>query len=84
MVRLFVSDRIFCDGRFYSGAIAVRNDGKIDELLKSRTEIDEWLTANSHVEVMKKPSAKITSKFIEITVFSLSHYYRLSIILDWL
>lgn len=53
MVRLFVSDQIFDDGRFSSGAIAVTNDGKIDEFLKDQTEIDKWLNANSNVEVIK-------------------------------
>lgn len=53
MVRLFLSDRIFNDGRISSGAIAVGNDGKIDEFLKDQTEIDKWLNANSTVEVIQ-------------------------------
>lgn len=53
MVRLFVSDRIFNGGHISSGAIAVGNDGKIDEFLKDQTEIDKWLNVNSNVEVIK-------------------------------
>lgn len=53
MVRLFVSDRIFNGGRISSGAIAVGNDGKIDEFFEDQTAIDRWLNANSNVEVNK-------------------------------
>lgn len=51
MVKLFISDRIFIDGIFYNGAIAVSNDGTIDEVFKDPSKVDEWLNANSHVEV---------------------------------
>lgn len=51
MVRLFVSDRILIEGNFCNGAIVVNNDGKIDEVFKNRSKVDEWLDANNHVEV---------------------------------
>lgn len=51
MVRLFMSDRIFIDGSFYNGGIVVNNNGKIEEVFKDRTEVDEWLDSSEHVEV---------------------------------
>lgn len=51
MVRLFVSDRILVDGRTCAGGIVVNDDGKIDEVLKNQTEIDEWFNKALHVEV---------------------------------
>lgn len=51
MVRLFVSDRVLIDGSFCNGGIAVRNDGKIDKVFKDRSQLDQWLDANKHIEV---------------------------------
>lgn len=51
MVRLFVSNRVFVDGSFCNGGIAVNNDGKIEEVFKTRAQVDEWLDSNKHVEV---------------------------------
>lgn len=51
MVKLFMSDRILIDGIFYNGAIAVGDDGKIDEVFTNRMKSEEWLSANQHVEV---------------------------------
>lgn len=51
MVRIFVSDRIFVDNEFCNGGIVVNNDGKVGEILKTRTEVDEWLKTNGNVEV---------------------------------
>lgn len=53
MVRLFVSDRIWVDGRICSGAIVVNKDGKIEEVFKNETQTSEWLDENHHVEVIR-------------------------------
>lgn len=52
MVRLFISDRILIDGDFYNGGIAVNGDGKIEEVFKNQTTVDEWLDSTDHVEVI--------------------------------
>lgn len=81
MVRLFVSDRIFNDGRISSGAIAVKNDGKVDEFLKNQTEIDKWLDANSHVEVGEKDKHQRKEKRCSnVLLILFSPLYRFSII----
>lgn len=54
MVRLFVSDRVFVDGNFFNGGIAVNNDGKIEDVFKTRAEVDKWLDSNNHVEVSSR------------------------------
>lgn len=51
MVRIFISDRIFIDGDFYSGGIVVNSDGKIGEVLTDSGTVEEWLDSNKHVEV---------------------------------
>lgn len=53
MVRLFVSDRILVDGDFCKGGIVASDNGKIEEVFKSRSEVDEWLKVNNDVEVSK-------------------------------
>lgn len=51
MVRIFLSDRILIDADFYDSGIAVGSDGKIIEVFKDRTKAEEWIQANSNVEV---------------------------------
>lgn len=46
-----MSDRILVDGDFYNGGILVNNDGKIAEVFKDRIKVEDWLNANSNVEV---------------------------------
>lgn len=53
MVRLFVSDRILIDGDFCKGGIVANDNGQIEEVFKSRAEVDKWLKINNDVEVSK-------------------------------
>lgn len=51
MVRLFISDRILIDETFCNGGIVVNENGKIEEVLKSRAEVEKWLESINNVEV---------------------------------
>lgn len=83
MVRLFVSDRIFNEGQSFSGAIAVNEEGKIDELLTDQSEIDSWLSANSHVEVKSSRKTVLSSVFQNSNDTTVS-LYHLDFRLQWL
>lgn len=48
---LFLSKRIFIDGKFIDGGILVTSEGKIRTIFRSQEQVNSWMYSNESNEV---------------------------------